>query len=77
MVSPAILYGTQCWMIKDQHEIKVSVANMMILCWMYGKTKCDKIINEIFRECYGNRYRLMWFKRVERKLVDFVVKIVD
>ena len=28
MVRPAILYGTECWAVKSQHENKVGVAKM-------------------------------------------------
>jgi len=30
-VRPAMLYGTECWAVKSQHESKVSVAEMRML----------------------------------------------
>jgi len=37
-VRPALLYGTECWVVKSQHENQVSVAEMRMLRWMSGKT---------------------------------------
>ena len=33
-VRPAILYGTECWAVKSQHENKVGVAEMRMLGMM-------------------------------------------
>ncbi|KAL5177917.1 hypothetical protein HKD37_08G023600 [Glycine soja] len=84
-VRPAILYGTECWAVKSQHENKVGVAEMRMLRWMCGKTRQDKIRNEAIRErvgiapivekMVGNRLR--WFGHVERRPVDSVVRRVD
>ncbi|KAH1257802.1 putative ribonuclease H protein [Glycine max] len=84
-VRPAILYGTECWAVKSQHENKVGVAEMRMLRWMCGKTRQDKIRNEAIRERVGvapivekmveNRFR--WFGHVERRPVDSVVRRVD
>ncbi|KAH1076080.1 hypothetical protein GYH30_051806 [Glycine max] len=49
-IRPAILYGTECWAVKSQHENKVGVAEMRMLRWMCGKTRQDKIRNEAIRE---------------------------
>lgn len=32
-----MLYMTKCWAVKNQHENKVSVAEMRILHWMCGR----------------------------------------
>ena len=40
-VRPALLYGTECWLLKSQHETQVSVAKMRMLRWMSGKTRHD------------------------------------
>ncbi|RZC13746.1 DExH-box ATP-dependent RNA helicase DExH10 [Glycine soja] len=84
-VRPAILYGTECWAVKSQHENKVGVAEMRMLRWVCGKTRQDKIRNEAIRERVGvapivekmveNRFR--WFGHVERRPVDSVVRRVD
>ncbi|CAL5359464.1 unnamed protein product [Camellia sinensis] len=33
-IRPAMLYGTECWVAKDQHVDKMSVAKMRMLRWM-------------------------------------------
>ncbi|KAH1203821.1 Peroxisome biogenesis factor 10 [Glycine max] len=84
-VRPAILYGTECWAVKSQHENKVGVAEMKMLRWMCGKTRQDKIRNEAIRERVGVapivekmvENRLRWFGHVERRPVDSVVRRVD
>ncbi|RZB67484.1 putative leucine-rich repeat receptor-like protein kinase isoform B [Glycine soja] len=84
-VRPAILYGTECWTVKSQHENKVGVAEMRMLRWMCGKTRQDKIRNEAIRERVGVapivekmvENRLRWFGHVERRPVDSVVRRVD
>ncbi|KAH1264626.1 Craniofacial development protein 2 [Glycine max] len=84
-VRPAILYGTECWAVKSQHENKVGVAKMRMLRWMCGKTRQDKIKNEAIRERVGVapivekmvENRLRWFGHVERRPVDSVVRKVD
>ncbi|KAL5146225.1 Pachytene checkpoint protein 2 [Glycine soja] len=84
-VRPAILYGTECWAVKSQHENKVGVAEMRMLRWMCGKTRQDKIRNEAIRERVGVapivekivENRLRWFGHVERRPVHSVVRRVD
>ncbi|KAL5161290.1 LINE-1 retrotransposable element ORF2 protein [Glycine soja] len=84
-VRPAILYGTECWAVKSQHENKVGVAEMRMLQWMCGKTRLDKIRNEAIRERVGVapivekmvENRLRWFGHVERRSVDSIVRRVD
>ncbi|KAL5166070.1 FHA domain-containing protein FHA2 [Glycine soja] len=84
-VRPTILYGTECWAVKSQHENKVGVAEMRMLRWMCGKTRQDKIRNETIRERVGVapivekmvENRLRWFGHVERRPVDSVVRRVD
>ncbi|KAL5155233.1 LINE-1 retrotransposable element ORF2 protein [Glycine soja] len=81
----AILYGTECWAVKSQHETKVGVAEMRMLRWMCGKTRQDKIRNGAIRERVGVapivekmvENRLRWFGHVERRPVDSVVRRVD
>ncbi|KAL2947084.1 hypothetical protein AAZX31_20G050700 [Glycine max] len=84
-VRPTILYRTECWAVKSQHENKVGVAEMRMLRWMCGKTRQDKIRNEAIRERVGVapivekmvENRLRWFGHVERRPVDSVVRRVD
>ena len=84
-VRPAMLYGTECWAVKNQHENQVSVAEMRMLRWMSGKTRHDRIRNDTIRERVGVapivekmvENRLRWFGHVERRPVDAVVRRVD
>jgi len=39
-----------------QHENKLSVADMRMLCWMCGKTRRYKIRNENIGESWGSTY---------------------
>ncbi|KHN15591.1 hypothetical protein glysoja_045002, partial [Glycine soja] len=81
-VRSAILYGTECWAVKSQHETKVGIAEMRMLRWMCGKTRQDKIRNGAIRERVGVapivekmvENRLRWFGHVERRPVDSVVR---
>lgn len=50
MVRPAMMHETKCWVIKNQHENKVSVEDMMMLRWMCGETRYDKIKNNNIRK---------------------------
>jgi len=80
-----LLYGTECWAVKSQHENQVSVAEMRMLHYMSGKTRHDRIRNDTIRErvrvapivekLVENRLRL--FGHVERRPVDVVVRRVD
>ncbi|KAI8572445.1 hypothetical protein RHMOL_Rhmol01G0199200 [Rhododendron molle] len=49
-IRPAVLYETECWTIKKQQVNKMIVAEIRMLMWMFGKTRRDKIRNEIIRE---------------------------
>jgi hypothetical protein len=80
-----MLYGTECWAVKSQHESKVSVVEMRMLRWMSGKTRHDRIRNDTIRERTGVApiveklvaNRLRWFGHVERRPVDVGVRRVD
>ena len=48
-IRPFLLYGSECWAIKYQHEQKMSLAEMRMLRWMCGYIRKDKIRNEIVR----------------------------
>ena len=47
-IRPALLYGTEYWVIKRYHAQKMSVAEMHILRWMCGNTR-NKVKNEDIR----------------------------
>ncbi|KAF3682123.1 putative pre-mRNA-processing factor 6-like [Capsicum annuum] len=52
-VRPAMLYGAECWPVKNSHIKKLKVAEMRMLRWMYGHTRKDRIRNESIREQVG------------------------
>ncbi|KAL6494082.1 glutamated carboxypeptidase [Orobanche gracilis] len=49
-IRPALLYGTECWAVKQCHVQKMNVAEMRMLRWMCGHTKKDRLRNEVIRE---------------------------
>ncbi|KAG5583500.1 hypothetical protein H5410_054127, partial [Solanum commersonii] len=53
VVRPALLYGAECWPVKNAHVQKMHVAEMRMLRWMCGHTRSDRIRNEVIREKVG------------------------
>ena len=43
VVRPAMLYGAECWPLKEKHNTKLSVAEMRMLRWMSGFTLKNRI----------------------------------
>ena len=84
-IRPALLYGTECWAIKSQHEKKFNVAEMRMLRWMSGHTRKDRIRNEDIRMKVGVapiieklvETRLRWFGHVQRRPLEAPVRRVD
>ncbi|WP_317593309.1 hypothetical protein, partial [Lactiplantibacillus plantarum] len=84
-IRPVLLYGSECWAVKYQHEQKTSVAEMRMLRWMCGHTRKDKIRNEVIRNKVGvvpieekmRETRLRWFGHVRRRLRNAPVSRVD
>lgn len=50
VVRLTILYGVECWPIKNSHVQKLKVAEMGMLRWMCVHTRLDKTRNEIIRD---------------------------
>ena len=48
-VRPAMLYGSECWAAKKQHEQKLHTNEMKMLRWAGGITLLDKIQNQRVR----------------------------
>ncbi|XP_015162155.1 uncharacterized protein [Solanum tuberosum] len=73
VVRPSLLYGAECWPVKNSHVQKMHVAEMRMLRWMCGHTRSDKIRNEVIREKVGvasvvdklREARLRWFRHVK------------
>ncbi|XP_070005562.1 uncharacterized protein [Nicotiana sylvestris] len=78
VVRPAMLYGAECWQVKNSHVQNIKVAEMRILRWMCGCTRRDKIKNEAIRDRVGVasvedkmwESRLRWFRHVKRINID-------
>ncbi|KAF3624894.1 putative TIP41-like protein-like isoform X2 [Capsicum annuum] len=78
VVRPAMLYGAECWPVKNSHIQKLKMAEMRMLRWMCGLTRLDKVRNEIIWEKVGvvsveekmREVRLRWFGHVMRKGSD-------
>jgi len=79
-----MLYGTECWAVKSQHENQLSVVEMRMLRWMSGETRRDRIRNDTIRERVGVapiveksvENRLRWYGHVERRPVDVITRRV-
>ncbi|KAL6584875.1 hypothetical protein OROMI_004164 [Orobanche minor] len=84
-IRPALLYGTECWAVKQCHIQKMNVAEMRMLRWMCGHTKKDRLRNEVIREKVRvasiedkmMENRLRWFGHVRRRPVDAPVRRLE
>ncbi|KAL6517796.1 hypothetical protein OROMI_033497 [Orobanche minor] len=84
-IRPALLYGTECWSVKQCHVQKMNVAEMRMLRWMCGHTKKDRLRNEVIREKVRvasiedkmMENRLRWFGHVRRRPVDAPVRRLE
>ena len=69
-VQPAMLYGAECWPVKNFH-----IQKLRMLRWMCGHTRKDRVRNEIIREKVEvasvenkmREVRLRWFGHVMRR----------
>ncbi|KAL6551280.1 hypothetical protein OROMI_021768 [Orobanche minor] len=84
-IRPTLLYGTECWAVKQCHVQKMNVAEMRMLRWMCGHTKKDRLRNEVIREKVRvasiedkmMENRLRWFGHVRRRPVDAPVRRLE
>ncbi|VFQ68547.1 unnamed protein product [Cuscuta campestris] len=75
VVRPAMLYGAKCWAVKKTHVHRLHAAEMRMLRWMCGKTRLDRISNEVIRRQVGmapvedklRKARLRWFGHVQMR----------
>ncbi|KAF3667525.1 putative serine carboxypeptidase-like 18-like [Capsicum annuum] len=82
VVRPALLYGAECWPVKNSHIQRMKVAEMRMLRWMCGLTRGDRVRNETIREkvgvtsveCKMREARLRWFGHVKRRGMDAPVR---
>lgn len=76
-IRPTIIYGVQCWPIKQAQTCNLEVTEMRMLRWMCGCTRMDRIHNEVYHDTLGvapigikfQDSRLRWFGhlRTEKK----------
>ncbi|PHT53913.1 Nuclear transcription factor Y subunit C-2 [Capsicum baccatum] len=77
-----MLYGAECWPVKNSHIQKLKVAEMRILLWMCALTREDRVKNGINRAKVGvasvknkmREVRLRWFGHVMRRGTDASVR---
>ena len=79
-----MMYGAESWAVKKAQEKKLDVAEMMMLRWMSGVTKLDRIRNERIRGTTKvgeiskkvQESRLKWYGHVLRREDEYVGKRV-
>ncbi|VFQ59767.1 unnamed protein product [Cuscuta campestris] len=82
VVRPAMLYEAECWAVKKTHVRRLHAAEMRMLRWMCGKTRLDRISNEVIQRQVGmapvedklREARLRWFGHVRRRDADAPVR---
>ncbi|XP_070052709.1 uncharacterized protein [Nicotiana tomentosiformis] len=73
VVRPAMLYGVECWPVKNLHTQKMKVAEMIMLRWMCGHTRMDKIREKVGvspMDAKMREARLRWFGNIRRKSLN-------
>nr|XP_018628412.1 uncharacterized protein LOC108946207 [Nicotiana tomentosiformis] len=77
-----MLYGAECWRVKNSHTQKLKVAEMRMLRWMCGHTQLDKIRNKVIRKKVGVapvedkmwEARLRWFMHGKKRSIEVPVR---
>nr|GEV37345.1 hypothetical protein [Tanacetum cinerariifolium] len=83
-IRPAMLYGSECWLITKAQANRVKVVELRMLSWTCGKTMVDMIPNGVFRAELDvdsiidkmREGRLRWFRHVWRRPQSTPVKRV-
>ncbi|KAF3635094.1 GDT1-like protein 5 [Capsicum annuum] len=84
-VRPAMLYGAECWLVKNSHIQKLKVTEMQMLRWMCGLTRGDRVRTETIRDKVSvasvenkmREVRLRWFGHAMRRGTDALVYRCD
>ncbi|KAK9166421.1 hypothetical protein Scep_001612 [Stephania cephalantha] len=84
-IRPAMLYGSECWAVKQQQLHKMNVAEMRMLRWMCGKTRKDRIRNIKIQRQVGvapidtkiREGRLRWFGHLQRRPTNAPTRKLD
>ncbi|KAK9088689.1 hypothetical protein Scep_027771 [Stephania cephalantha] len=80
-----MLYGSECWAVKQQQLHKMNVAEMRMLRWMCGKTRKDRIRNIEIQRQVGvtpidtkiREGRLRWFGHLQRRPTNAPTRKLD
>ncbi|EYC11789.1 hypothetical protein Y032_0049g1768 [Ancylostoma ceylanicum] len=75
VVRPALLYGSECWPVSKTHERMLNTAEIRMLRWACGFTRCDRVRNEDIRTMMQTvpiqlklrEQRLRWYGHVMRR----------
>ena len=75
VVSPAMVYGSECWALRKQEEQRLHTTEMKMLRWSQGKIIKDRIKNETIRgnakvtpiNSVQTQKRLSWYRHVMRR----------
>ncbi|GKA07973.1 retrovirus-related pol polyprotein LINE-1 [Tanacetum coccineum] len=75
VIRPAMMYGSECWLITKAQANRVKVAELRMVRWTCGKTMVDMIPNRVFRAELEvdsiiekmREGRLRWFGHVKRR----------
>ncbi|XP_039298001.1 uncharacterized protein LOC120354671 [Nilaparvata lugens] len=85
-VRPAMLYGSECWPLKNQQEDRLHSAEMKMLRWAGGVTRLDHIQNTHVRGSFRvapvyekiMEGRLRWYGHVNRRSPNHMTrKVLD
>lgn len=74
ILTPTLLYGAETWTTTRREESRIQAAEMRVLRTMIGKSRRDRIRNEVIRETVGVKKmilkmdvgRLRWWGHLER-----------
>jgi hypothetical protein len=82
VIRSAMLYGAECWPTKRRHVQQLSVAEMLMLRWICGHTRKDRVRNDDICERLGVapveeklvQHRLRWFGHMQRRSADAPIR---
>ena len=83
VVRPAVVYGSECWALRQQEEQRLHTTEMKMLRWSQGKTRKDRIKNETIRgiivrvtpiKSVLTQKRLSWYGHVMRREETYITR---
>jgi hypothetical protein len=83
-IRSTMLYGAECWPTKRRHVQQLGLAEMIMLRWMCGHTRRDRVRNDDIRDRVGIaliaeklvQHRLRWFAHIQCRSSDAPVHSV-